>query len=127
MDDQRAAVPPTLKGTKLNSHFSNDEDDLLEMLWRIQSSRIEEQRSTMPGESTPHIMPASRGAEGEGECLSSEDLFELIFRCQVSIVDFISRLSFPWGLGEVRNGFDVVVGGFQCLHWILKYCARNVN
>ena len=81
MDDQRTNLPAPLAA---DSKIANDEegDDLFDILWRLQDSRIEDQRCDM--DSAPHIMPASRGGENE-EC-TSDELFEMIFRCQVRAV-----------------------------------------
>lgn len=75
LDDQRSDFPsPMLQSADRSSQASNDEDDLFETLWRLQSSRIEEQRCQLP--------PISR-QEPEAEALSSDELFELIFASQV--------------------------------------------
>ena len=81
MEDQRTPLPHSLVESKLNGTYGNEEEDLVEALWRMQSSRIEDQRCDMPSE-PPHIM-AARGDQ-EGDCLTNDELFELIFRCQVS-------------------------------------------
>ena len=79
MDDQRTNLPPSLGDGKAGP--GSEEDSLFDMLCHMQGSRIEEQRCDMA--SAPHIMPASRGGESETE-LSSDELFDMIFRCQVS-------------------------------------------
>lgn len=78
MDDQRTNLPPSLGDDKASA--GGEEDRLFDMLCRMQGSRIEEQRCDMA--SAPHMMPASRGGESETE-LSSDELFDMIFRCQV--------------------------------------------
>lgn len=83
MDDQRTSLPPGLADSKLHCGYFNEEDDLLEILRRMQSSRIEDQRSLM-AVVPPHIMPGRDRTSGGEECLSGDDLFELIVRCQVS-------------------------------------------
>ncbi len=83
MDDQRTSLPSSLADSKLHSSYGNEEDDLLEALYRMQSSRIEDQRCGMSSE-PPHIMPERAGGQGGAECVTSDDLFELIFSCQVS-------------------------------------------
>lgn len=92
LDDQRTTLPldeiPREKSAVGHSQTSSsEEDDLFEALWRFQSStRIEDQRCQMPnGAAPPHVMPQSNWEETEAECLSSDELFEMIFRCQVRI------------------------------------------
>ena len=80
MDDQRTNLPPSLSDGKVNT--GSEEDDLLDMLWRMQGSRIEEQRCNMA--SAPHVMPSGGGGENESD-VSSDELFDMIFRCQVSL------------------------------------------
>ena len=80
LDDQRTSLPPALVSN--GSGVGKKEEDLLEVLWQVQGSRIEEQRCHMM--STPHVMPAaSHWEETEAECLTADELFELIFTCQV--------------------------------------------
>ena len=85
LDDQRTSLPPALASS--GSGVRNKEDDLLDVLWQVQGSRIEEQRCPMT--SAPHVMPAaSHWEESEAECLTADELFELIFSCQVhSVLD----------------------------------------
>ena len=73
LDDQRSDFPSPLQPGDRTSQVSNDEDDLFETLLRLQGARIEEQRCSMP--------PLSK--QNEGESLSSDELFELIFASQV--------------------------------------------
>jgi len=83
LDDQRTSLPPALASS--GSGVRNKEDDLLDVLWQVQGSRIEEQRCPMT--SAPHVMPAaSHWEESEAECLTADELFELIFSCQVHSV-----------------------------------------
>lgn len=64
------------------SQASSDEDDLFETLWRLQGSRIDEQRCLLPPVSKSSGAAAVAVA-GAGEALSSDELFELIFATQV--------------------------------------------
>ena len=81
LDDQRTALPPALASNS-SGVGKKKEEDLLEVLWQVQGSRIEEQRCHMM--SAPHVMPAaSHWEETEAECLTADELFELIFTCQV--------------------------------------------
>ena len=81
LDDQRTSLPPALMSNS-SGVGKKKEEDLLEVLWQVQGSRIEEQRCHMM--SAPHVMPAaSHWEETEAECLTADELFELIFTCQV--------------------------------------------
>ena len=92
LDDQRSDFPSPLSLTspdsnsQRSSRTSSDEDDLFEALWRSQGSRIEEQRCQLPPLSSvtgPGSARHSHRWEPEGEAMSSDDLFELIFASQV--------------------------------------------
>ena len=85
LDDQRTALPPALASNS-SGVGKKKEEDLLEVLWQVQGSRIEEQRCHMM--SAPHVMPAaSHWEETEAECLTADELFELIFTCQDSRIN----------------------------------------
>lgn len=82
MDDQRTDLPASLE-EGVASSGEEAEEELFEALWRVQSSRIEDQRCNMA--SAPHVMAASsssRRLEGGGEGLGSDELFEMIFASQ---------------------------------------------
>ena len=86
MDDQRTDLPASLE-EGVASSGEEAEEELFEALWRVQSSRIEDQRCNMA--SAPHVMAASsssRRLEGGGEGLGSDELFEMIFASQVSVL-----------------------------------------
>ena len=90
LDDQRSTLPLSpddiQPSTRQSQGSLSEEDDLFDALWRFQSSRIEDQRCDMPnGVPPPHVMPQTNWEETEAECLSSDELFEMIFRCQVRI------------------------------------------
>lgn len=72
LDDQRSSLPMP------QSHEL--EDDLFDMLWQLQGTRIEDQRSVMSVESPPHIMP-----QGTSQEQPDDELFEMIFTCQVCL------------------------------------------
>ena len=86
MDDQRTTLPHTLsissKATEASP--SSEEDDFVDILCRTQSARIEDQRCAF----TPHLVPADQEedeeeGEEEDEHVDPEELFDLIFHCQV--------------------------------------------
>lgn len=91
LDDQRTTFPDSTTNTPDSSthHLTPagccDEDDLFETLWRLQGSRIDDQRCDMPsGAVPPEVVPdQDNWEEGEAECLSSDELFDMIFECQV--------------------------------------------
>ena len=89
LDDQRSDFPSPLQSGDRTSQASSDEDDLFETLWRLQGSRIEEQRCQLPPIATVTAPSGEQWQEVpvEGEALSSDELFELIFTSQVR----------PWG------------------------------
>ena len=85
LDDQRSDFPsPPLQPADRSSQASSEEDDLFETLWRQQGSRIEEQRCQLPPLGS-NKQAAAATVEVEGEALSSDELFELIFASQVSV------------------------------------------
>lgn len=89
LDDQRTSLPPALAARESGGGVRKEEDDLLEVLWQVQGSRIEEQRCHMTA--APHVMPATQWEEAEAECLSADELFEMIFTCQVLITHTICK------------------------------------
>lgn len=86
LEDQRSDFPSPMASTDRSSQASSEEEDLFETLWRLQGSRIDEQRCHMPPMIKVAAAPSSRHRfqEGaEGEALSTDELFELIFTSQV--------------------------------------------
>lgn len=91
LDDQRSDFSPlslTSPGnnSQRSSQASSEDEDLFEALWRSQSSRIDEQRCQLPplaSVTAPGTARHSHRWEPEGEAMSSDDLFELIFASQV--------------------------------------------
>ena len=82
MDDQRTTLPKSLSPENKGAESIADDDDFIDVLWRLQSSRIEDQRCSMA--TAPHLMPAGEGEEEEvPDCQTTDELFDLIFRCQV--------------------------------------------
>ena len=83
LDDQRTTFPDSAATTPDDSHLaqggSGEEDDLFETLWRLQGARIDDQRCDMP--SADSVLDQDRWEEGEPECLSSDELFDMIFEC----------------------------------------------
>lgn len=85
LDDQRSDFPSP--SSDRSSQISNDEDDLFETLQRLQGSRIEEQRCSLPPmikSSAPSSRSRWQDGGVEGEALSKDELFDLIFASQVS-------------------------------------------
>jgi len=94
LDDQRTDFPSPMMSSDRSSQASSDDDDLFETLWRLQGSRIDEQRCPLPPASKVSS-PSNRHrwqepAEGDAP-LSSDELFELIFASQVSVPMCIVR------------------------------------
>ena len=89
LDDQRSDLPSSMDHSSNRnsntSQASSEEDDLFEMLCRLQGSRIEEQRCDMPRLPGTKATTSSqqRWDETDEDCLSSDELFELIFASQV--------------------------------------------
>lgn len=94
LDDQRSAFPDSAANTPDETrHLTQgggccEEEDLFDTLWRLQGARIDDQRCDMPspanGLSHHHNGDdQERWEEGEAECLSSDELFDMIFECQV--------------------------------------------
>lgn len=84
LDDQRSEFPsPTSsdRNSSASSQMSGDEEDLFDTLWRLQGSRLEEQRCQLPP-----LESNSAWQEPEGDSMSTDELFELIFASQVSII-----------------------------------------
>ena len=84
LDDQRSDFPSPSSVSDRNSQVSSDEDDLFETLMRLQGSRIDEQRCPLP----PAVKanpPSRHRWQEEGEALSRDELFDLIFASQVSL------------------------------------------
>ena len=98
LDDQRSTFPDSAANTPEDArHITQgggccDEDDLFDTLWRLQGARIDDQRCDMPspanGLSHHGADDQERWEEGEAECLSSDELFDMIFECQVRSVQF---------------------------------------
>ena len=93
LDDQRTTFPDSTSNTPDISHHPAqagccEEDDLFDTLWRLQGSRIDDQRCDMPSLAVPpeDVQDQDRWEEGEAECLSSDELFDMIFECQVCIL-----------------------------------------
>ena len=85
LEDQRSDFPSP--SSDRSSQASSEEDDLFETLMRLQGSRIEEQRCPLP----PPVKPSGNASRQrwqqesvEGEALSRDELFDLIFASQVS-------------------------------------------
>ena len=72
LDDQRTTFP-----SNQPIQHKEREDDLFDMLWTLQESRIEDQRSAMI--EPPHIMVQGRPQGGQ----SQEELFDMILSVQV--------------------------------------------
>lgn len=93
LDDQRSDYQPATSarqgipsdGSSRSSQISSEEEDLFETMWKMQGCRIDEQRCEMPAaikvESTATTRP--RWRDSEGDCMSSDELFDLIFASQV--------------------------------------------
>lgn len=92
MDDQRTTLPHTLsissKASEAAPSSSSEEEDFVDILCRMQGARIEDQRCAF----VPHLMPADQEEdeeeedeeeEEEDEHVDPEELFDLIFHCQV--------------------------------------------
>ena len=92
LDDQRSTFPNSASNTPEDTHHLTHagEDDLFDTLWRLQGARIDDQRCDMPspanGLSHSDDQDQERWEEGEAECLSSDELFDMIFECQVCSV-----------------------------------------
>lgn len=89
LDDQRSDFPSPLQpGDRSSQTSSGEEEDLFETLWRLQGSRIDEQRCQFPlvNKATP---PSARQKPSDGEGVSNDELFELIFASQVRIQDLM--------------------------------------
>ena len=93
LDDQRTDFHPSSHQcgpteSSFHSKVSSNDDELLDTLWRLQGCRIEDQRCEMPDGIKMMSAPAAqqRWHDGEGECVSSEELFDLIFASQVKLV-----------------------------------------
>lgn len=96
LDDQRSTFPDSAANTPedarhLTQGGRREEEDLFDTLWRLQGARIDDQRCDMPspanGLSHHHGGDdQERWEEGEAECLSSDELFDMIFECQVRSV-----------------------------------------
>jgi len=98
LDDQRSDYQPLVTNTvssrqyipsdasSRSSQISSEEDDLFETLWKLQGCRIEEQRCEMPvmgSKAEPStVSRPSRWRDSE-DCMSTEDLFDLICASQV--------------------------------------------
>lgn len=101
LDDQRTSFPDSTVNTQEDSHHHLtkagccDEDDLFETLWRLQGARIDDQRCDMPSVASPSVgvQDQDHWEEGEAECLSSDELFDMIFECQVCVCVCVCLLS----------------------------------
>lgn len=85
LDDQRSDLPkplPPIDRTSGISQASKEEDDLFETVLRLQGSRIDEQRCALPPASNLTTPSQHRWEE---ECVSKDELFELIFASQVRL------------------------------------------
>lgn len=92
LDDQRTTFPDSAANTPDDTHPLTqggcvEEDDLFDTLWRLQGARIDDQRCVMPSAAMCHdsVSDQDRWEEGEAECLSSDELFDMIFECQVCL------------------------------------------
>ena len=89
LDDQRTEFRPSShapsEATPSFSQVYSEEDELLDTMWRLQGCRLEEQRCEMPAAIKVVVAPATEKnwQDGEAECVSSEELFDLIFASQV--------------------------------------------
>ncbi len=86
LDDQRSDLPsPSFsdRNSSSSSQLSGDEEDLFDTLWRLQGSRIDEQRCQMPPQAEASGTTRQGWQEAEGDSLSTDELFELIFASQV--------------------------------------------
>ena len=71
MDEQRASLPSApSRAAATAPKISAEEEDLLEMLWQVQHTRINDQRCDMP--SVPHLN--SRAARQHCQLKENEDL-----------------------------------------------------
>ena len=92
LDDQRSTFPDSAANTPEDTHHltQGEDEDLFDTLWRLQGARIDDQRCDMPspanGLSHHNGDDQERWEEGEAECLSSDELFDMIFECQVRSV-----------------------------------------
>lgn len=91
LDDQRSTFPSAANTPEDTHHLTQgEEEDLFDTLWRLQGARIDDQRCDMPspanGLSHHNGDDQERWEEGEAECLSSDELFDMIFECQVRSV-----------------------------------------
>ena len=92
LDDQRTTFPDSAANTPDDTHPLTqggciEEDDLFDTLWRLQGARIDDQRCDMPSAAMrdDSVSDQDRWEEGEAECLSSDELFDMIFECQVRL------------------------------------------
>lgn len=96
LDDQRSEFPSPSssdRNSSSSSQLSGDDEDLFDTLWRLQSSRIEEQRCPMPAMAAEESSSSSSNSSSNSRQqqwqendadLSTDELFELIFASQVS-------------------------------------------
>ena len=116
LDDQRSTFPDSAANTPEEArHLTQggrcEEEDLFDTLWRLQGSRIDDQRCDMPspanGLSHHHgVDDQERWEEGEAECLSSDELFDMIFECQVcSVRDIVMYCTFLCGMVILKLSF----------------------
>lgn len=95
LDDQRSDFHPSSSSShhqcgpsdasSRSSQVSSEEDDLFDTLCRLQGCRIEDQRCEMPASGKPSAAP-QRWRDSEVDCVSSEELFDLIFASQVKLL-----------------------------------------
>lgn len=122
LDDQRSTFPDSAANTPEEArHLTQggrcEEEDLFDTLWRLQGSRIDDQRCDMPspanGLSHHHgVDDQERWEEGEAECLSSDELFDMIFECQVCSVPGYCYVNFlSWHFFTIYH---------QLWNWILS-------
>ncbi len=91
LDDQRSDLPSPSTNRDSQHSCSEEDEALFDTLWRLQGARIEEQRCDMPvqrieaSSSSRHVWQ-----EADKDCLSRDELFELIFNSQVRVVQCLN-------------------------------------
>lgn len=128
LDDQRTDFHPSShpcgpsEASSHSSQVSSEEEELLDTLWRLQGCRIEEQRCEMPSNIKLVTVPAAqqRWQDGEAECVSSDELFDLIFASQVKLLEWPRVLGIEWL--SVRGS-----KGCYVKSWLAAACLEKVG